>query len=111
MSGNPWQRLRETPLVGRIADWGTGPHAASKQTSRVGARIAGLQATEVFKAAKWAVRAGLALQLTRRRPAVASALYLAAGLMFRYAWVGAGPPSARDDRTVAEMARSQRHGH
>ena len=67
---------------------------------------------KLFKAAKWAVRAGLGLQLVRRRPAehVASALYLAAGLLFRYAWVGAGPPSARDDRLVAEMARSRRHG-
>ena len=67
---------------------------------------------KLFKAAKWAVRAGLALQLTRRPAAqhAASALYLAAGLMFRYAWVGAGPLSARDDRVVAEMARSRRHG-
>lgn len=42
---------------------------------------------------------------------LASALYLAAGLLFRYAWVGAGPLSARDDRVVAEMARSRRDGH
>ncbi len=70
---------------------------------------------KLFKAAKWAVRAGLGLRLARARggPAthhVASVLYLAAGLMFRYAWVGAGPPSARNDRAVAEMARSRRHG-
>jgi hypothetical protein len=70
----------------------------------------------LFKAAKWCVRGGLALRLVRRPggPAthhVASLLYLAAGLMFRYAWVGAGPPSARDDEVVAEMARSRRHGH
>jgi Polysulphide reductase, NrfD len=70
---------------------------------------------KLFKAAKWAVRAGLALRLVRSPggPAthhVASLLYLAAGLMFRYAWVGAGPYSARDDRVVAEMARSRRHG-
>jgi hypothetical protein len=57
------------------------------------------------------VRAGLALQLARRAPHVSSALYLAAGLLFRYAWVGAGPPSARDDRVVAEIARSRRPGH
>jgi formate-dependent nitrite reductase membrane component NrfD len=69
---------------------------------------------KLFKAAKWSVRAGLALQLVRGRPAAhhaASVLYLAAGLMFRFAWVGAGPVSARDDRVVAEMARSRRHGH
>jgi hypothetical protein len=70
----------------------------------------------LFKAAKWSVRGGLALQLARRRGGsraqhLASALYLAAGLLFRFAWVKAGPPSARDDRAVAEMARSRRHGH
>jgi hypothetical protein len=70
---------------------------------------------KLFKGAKWAVRAGLALRLFRARGGpwthhVASVLYLAAGLMFRYAWVGAGPRSARDDRMVAEMARSRRHG-
>jgi formate-dependent nitrite reductase membrane component NrfD len=68
----------------------------------------------LFKAAKWAVRAGLAAQLARRRvPAfqhTASALYLVGGLLFRYAWVTAGPHSAHDDRVVAEMARSRRHG-
>ena len=31
-----------------------------------------------------------------------------AGLLFRYAWVEAGPVSARDDVSVAEMARSKR---
>jgi hypothetical protein len=70
---------------------------------------------KLFKAAKWSVRAGLALQLLRSRGGpstghAASLLYLAAGLMFRYAWVGAGPLSARDDRQVAAMARSRRHG-
>jgi cytochrome b len=86
---------------------------------RLGPLASGLRAGrpgKLFKAAKWSVRAGLALRLARERggPAthhVASALYLAAGLMFRYAWVGAGPLSARDDRVVAEMARSPRHGH
>jgi hypothetical protein len=66
----------------------------------------------LFKTAKATVRAGLALQLARR-PALghlSSLLYLAAGALFRYAWVKAGPPSARDDRAVAHMARSRRHG-
>ena len=78
-----------------------GPLAAGLKVGRPG---------KLFKAAKWAVRAGLACQLAHRRH-LASALFLAAGLLFRYAWVGAGPPSARDDRMVAEMARSRRHGH
>jgi hypothetical protein len=69
----------------------------------------------LFRGAKWSVRAGLALRFARRRGDpwthhVASVLYLLSGLLFRYAWVKAGPPSARDDRMVAEMARSRRHG-
>jgi formate dehydrogenase major subunit len=43
---NAWQRLREVPVVGRVADWGMGPHAVSRKTERAGARIAGLKATE-----------------------------------------------------------------
>jgi len=39
-------RFRDLPVVGRAADWGMGPHAASKKTKRAGARIAGLKATE-----------------------------------------------------------------
>ena len=39
-------KLRDLPVVGRAADWGMGPHAASKKTKQAGARIAGLKATE-----------------------------------------------------------------
>ena len=85
---------------------------------RLGPLAAGLEAGtpgRLFKAAKWAVRGSGWRRASRaarpaRRPAPASVLYLAAGLLFRYAWVRAGPPSARDDRVVAEMARSRRHG-
>lgn len=64
----------------------------------------------LFTAAKWAVRAGLALRLVRgplgpRAHHVASACYLGAGLAFRYAWVAAGRASARDHEAVALMAR------
>jgi hypothetical protein len=67
----------------------------------------------LFKAAKWSVRAGLAVQLARRPKLghLASLLYLTAGLLFRYAWVKSGPASARDDRAVAEMHRSTQHDH
>ena len=41
-----FQRLRELPVVGRVADWGMGPHAVSKHTREAGSRIAGLKATE-----------------------------------------------------------------
>jgi hypothetical protein len=70
---------------------------------RLGPLASGLEAGtpgRLFKTAKWAVRLGLAAQLARRRqPAfqhAASTLYLTAGLLFRFAWVKAGPPSARD---------------
>ena len=41
-----FERLRKLPLVGKAADWGMGPHSASKNTKQAGARIAGLKATE-----------------------------------------------------------------
>ena len=63
-----------------------------------------------FKTAKWLVRSGLALRLTRQRfgrPThdVASVLYLVAGALFRYAWVNAGRINAEDDELVARMSR------
>ena len=66
----------------------------------------------LFRTAKWLVRIGLGLRLGRRRfgPAthhVASGCYLAAALCFRFAWVGAGKQSARDDEAVARMARAR----
>lgn len=70
----------------------------------------------LYKAAKWSVEAGLGVRLaTRRRriPGVrngSSLLFMAAALLFRYAWVGAGRHNASEDRVVAEMARSRRHG-
>jgi hypothetical protein len=83
-----------------------GPLASGLEEGRPG---------KLFKAAKWSVRAGLALRAVREPlgPAahhLASLLYLAGGLMFRYAWVGAGRESARHDRVVAQMARERRMG-
>jgi formate-dependent nitrite reductase membrane component NrfD len=68
------------------------------------------RAGTLFRVAKWSVRGGLALRAARPRLGskvhhVASALYLAGGLAFRYAWVAAGHNSATDDRAVAWMAR------
>ena len=60
-----------------------------------------------MKRAKWLTRIGLAAQASRRTGPLPSLLYLTAGAMFRYAWVEAGVRSARDDQSVAEMARSQ----
>ena len=41
-----FEKLRQLPVVGRVADWGMGPHSASRATREAGARIAGLEATE-----------------------------------------------------------------
>jgi formate dehydrogenase major subunit len=41
-----FERLRRIPLLGRVMDWGMGPGAASAETKRAGARIAGLKVTE-----------------------------------------------------------------
>jgi formate-dependent nitrite reductase membrane component NrfD len=77
---------------------------------RLGDALEQGRAGRLFTAAKWLVRVGLGLRFARRRggPAVhhvASGCYLAAGLCFRFAWVAAGPNSARDDEAVARMAR------
>jgi formate-dependent nitrite reductase membrane component NrfD len=84
-----------------------GPLARGLESGRAG---------RTFKAAKWLTRAGLTLRLAFRRhdsPThhVASGIFMLAALLFRYAWVGAGKANARDDRVVAGMHRSERHGH
>jgi len=79
-----------------------GPLREALETGRAGL---------LFKLAKGTVLSGLALRLARRPLApqldrVASILYLAAGLSFRFAWVAAGRNSADDDAAVARAARS-----
>jgi formate-dependent nitrite reductase membrane component NrfD len=81
---------------------------------RLGRHAAPLHQSRKMKWAKRLVHSGLGLQFlygrTGRSEAghAASVLYLIAGLLFRYAWVEAGPVSARDDRSVAEMSREKR---
>jgi formate-dependent nitrite reductase membrane component NrfD len=63
-----------------------------------------------FRVAKSLVAVGLSLRIVSRRTGprehdVASVVYLAAGLAFRYAWVYAGRESACDDAAAAAMAR------
>jgi formate-dependent nitrite reductase membrane component NrfD len=65
-----------------------------------------------FRSAKSLVALGLSLRLLARRAGareheLASIAYLAAGLLFRLAWVSAGEASARDDAVVAAMARDR----
>jgi formate-dependent nitrite reductase membrane component NrfD len=72
----------------------------------------------LFRAAKWLTRGGLALRGAAGRGVVhreraehaASGVFLLAGLLFRFAWVGAGKANAREDRVVAQMHRSEAHG-
>jgi formate-dependent nitrite reductase membrane component NrfD len=81
-----------------------------RRLGRAGAALRTGSAHALFRAAEAAVVAGLALRLGGRRKErvehhVASSLYLAAGLAFRFAWVHAGRTSAADDEAVARMAR------
>src|SRR3954447_27005327 len=41
-----FERARETPVIGRVMDWGLGPWAASRNTKEAGSRTAGLKVTE-----------------------------------------------------------------
>jgi hypothetical protein len=63
-----------------------------------------------FRTAKSLVALGISLRILARRTGsreheLASFMYLAAGLLFRFAWVYAGHDSARDDEVVAAVAR------
>jgi formate-dependent nitrite reductase membrane component NrfD len=65
-----------------------------------------------FRAAKTLVTIGISLRLLARRTGsreheLASVMYLAAGLLFRFAWVYAGRASATDDALVAATARDR----
>jgi len=67
----------------------------------------------LFRTAKSLVVLGLSLRLVARRTGprehdIASVMYLASGLAFRFAWVYAGKASATDDAAVAAMARGRR---
>jgi len=104
---------REHPTIVALSDVQAGAMLAELGLSIVNERRIGdfgepLHRSKLMKAAKWLVRGGLGLQLTRRRELehAASVVYLAAGLLFRYAWVRSGPVSARDDEAVAQSARS-----
>jgi len=66
-----------------------------------------------FRSAKSLVMLGLSLRVLARRTGgreheLASVMYLAGGLAFRYAWVYAGQASGADDAAVAAMGRGRR---
>ena len=86
-----------------------------RRLGRLGEALEEGRAGRLFRAAKWGVRAGVAMRFARNRTGpwlhhVASATYLLAGLGFRYAWVEAGKVSARDDEAVARMSRDAANG-
>ncbi|HWF73817.1 MAG TPA: NrfD/PsrC family molybdoenzyme membrane anchor subunit [Solirubrobacteraceae bacterium] len=82
-----------------------------RRLGRAGEALAHGTPARLSRIAKTLVSSGLLLPLIARgrarRPAqnVASLLYLAGGLAFRFAWVEAGKASAHDDDAVALMAR------
>ena len=86
-------------------------HYNEKRLGRLGHALEEGTPGSLFKGAKVAVQAGLALRLLGRRGTwpqhLTSLLFLGAGLAFRYAWVGAGRTSANDDIGVAAAARTK----
>jgi hypothetical protein len=106
---------RTRHALGRVETAAIGTELAlstwnERRLGRTGDALERGRAGKLFRFAKWSVRAGLALRLLRPRAGVhahnvASVLYLAGGLAFRYAWVAAGHNSATDDAAVARMAR------
>jgi formate-dependent nitrite reductase membrane component NrfD len=69
-----------------------------------------------FRTGKSLVALGLSLRVVARGRSspehdLASVIYLAAGLAFRFAWVFAGKTSAEDDGAVAAMGRGRRALH
>jgi formate-dependent nitrite reductase membrane component NrfD len=88
-------------------------HVNERRLGATGDALKSGKAGALFRFANGAVLTGLALRLVRTRGGswthhAASALYLAGGLAFRYAWVDAGRQSAMDDQAVARMARHGR---
>jgi formate-dependent nitrite reductase membrane component NrfD len=74
------------------------------------------RAGNYFRTAKSLVALGLSLRLVARRTGpreheLASFMYLAAGLAFRFAWVNAGSASATDDAVVAATASDRSAPH
>lgn len=84
-----------------------------RRLGRAGRVLSEGRAGRLFRTAQGLVGTGIALNLLGRRPVgppgqnVASVLYLAGGLAFRYAWLEAGRASARDNEAVALMARGK----
>ena len=46
MSGPPWQKLRQLPVIGKAADWGMGPRRSRRTPRTRPRRIEGVKVTE-----------------------------------------------------------------
>lgn len=114
--GHPTRRALGSLEAGAMLTELTLSTLNEKALGRAGEPLEKGRAGTLHRTAKTLVHVGLFLQAgrrfargdawdARRLPDLASAVYLAAGLAFRYAWVEAGKASARDDVAVARMAR------
>jgi DMSO reductase anchor subunit len=88
-------------------------HLNEKRLGDLGHALEEGRPGRLFRFAKSSVMGGLALRGLGSRLGtapghVSSALFLAAGLAFRFAWVGAGRTSATDHEAVARTARRRR---
>ena len=84
-----------------------GELASGLEQGKPGPPVQGRQVGRAARARRCASRASRSARGSTTSPRV---LYLAAGLLFRYAWVGAGRESAQHDRVVAQMARDRGPG-
>jgi len=113
--GHPTRNALGTVETGAMAAELALPILNARQLGELASGLETGRPGRLFRFAKWSVRAGLASRFARKRGGpwvhhAASVLYLAAGLAFRYAWVGAGRQSAQHDEVVAQMARERRSG-
>jgi hypothetical protein len=81
-----------------------------RRLGRIGRPLHEGRPGRLFNAARWAVRAGLALRAAGRRAGpvgdhAPSVLFALSALAFRFGWVDAGRASARDEEAIVEMAR------
>ncbi len=87
-----------------------------RRLGRAGEALHGGTAGWLLRGAKAAVVGGLAVRAAGRRRSgrlygdLASSLYLAGGLLFRFAWVYAGKASAADHAAVVAVARERGRG-
>jgi hypothetical protein len=80
-------------------------HLNERRLEELGEALEQGKPGRLFRAAKAATAFGLGLRAARAQGA--SPAFLAAALLFRFAWIEAGKASARDDEAVARAARSR----